>query len=165
MKRTISLFLLIVIMTLTLASCSGIEETIKDVAGVRGVNISKNIFGDIVVSIRHFGASGYLVEKMENDVFYIGERPASLDDYMYPERVKIRLFDIDAHKRFESKYEQRKVYDYDFGSYKVQFMWIYNADHGVDIYIASDVPLSVQEQISTNVPIFGVLRTKVKVDK
>jgi hypothetical protein len=165
MKRIISLFLLIVITTLTFASCSSAEKIIKDVAGVRSVNVSKNLFGNVVVSISHFGASGYLVEKMENDVFYIGERPASLDDYMYPERIKIRLFDVDAHKRFESKYEQREVYDYDFGSYKVQFMWNYNSDHGVDIYIASNAPLSVKEQTSTNVPSFGFLRIKVTVDK
>ena len=165
MKRIISLFLLIVITMLTLASCSSAEVIIKDLAGVRSVIVSKNIFGNVVISIRHFGASGYLVEKMENDVFYIGERPASLDDYMYPEQIKISLFDIDAHKKFESKYEQLKVYDYDFVSYKVQLMWVYNSDHGVDIYIASDTPLSVQEQTSTNVPNFGALRIKATVDK
>lgn len=167
MKRIISLLLLVVIMALTLISCSnaGAEQMLRDISGVRNVRVSKNIFGNVTVKIGQFFASGYSVQEKDDDIFYIGERPASLDDYMLPQRVKITLWDVDAHKRFEKRYEKLKVYNYDFRSYQVQFMWNYNSDHGVDIYIASDATLSVEEQASSDIPLFRALRIKVVVEK
>lgn len=154
MKKSIIIPLCILIISLILSSC-------ESIIGVSSFDLSPNGDNGFSVSIGCFGASGYLVRQWEGDTFYKGEQVGSLDDYLYSERVKISLCDIDPLDSFTSEYKPWEAYDREISSHSVRFMWCYS-DHGIDIYISSDVPLKVEEHNTmTDVPLLENLKINI----
>lgn len=154
MKKSIIILLCILIVSLILSSC-------ESIIGVSSFDISPRGDDGFSVSIGCFGVSGYLVQQWEDDAFHKGEQVCSLDDYLYSERVKISICDIDPLDSFTSEYKPWEAYDCEISSHSVRFMWCYS-DHGIDIYISSAVPLKVEEhKTMTDVPLLGNLKINI----
>ncbi len=155
--KTTSKFLILVAMAILL----GMLTSCGSMIGVGSFDISSRGDDGFSVSVGCFGASGYLVQQWEGETFYKGEQVCSLDDYLYSERIKISICDIDPLDSFTTEYKPWEAYDCEISSHSIKFMWCYS-DHGIDIYISSDVPLEVKDyRTMTDVPLFGNLKIKI----
>lgn len=118
------------------------------------------------ISIGYADCSGYSVQYVNsNDLLYRGEMPQNFDDYLPSNRIKITLGDCKMSERIEQQYAAWEVYDIKLKEQDICFMWCPNDDHGIDLFIASDSTLCVDEQSFTKLTMpIGKISLNIKVD-
>ena len=118
------------------------------------------------VDIHYADCSGYSVIYVDEDErLYRGEKPQMLDEYLPSNRIKITLGDCEMSERVKEEYSPWQVYDFNFEGCSVSFMWCYNNDHGVNLYIASDSMLRINERAFSKIKIpIGKISIDITVD-
>ena len=109
--------------------------------GLRKIIIQQKLDGSSLILIKCTSLSGYTVSSVDEDeVAYWGERALPINDDLGQFVIKVTLQDTNVAPRF---YKQVATWTtYKFDGTNVSFMYVCNPDHGVDIYIGSDEPIS-----------------------
>lgn len=132
--------------------------------GIQSIHVSDVHKESFVFNIGYADCSGFSVKYVGDESVYRGETAQDLDEYLLPHRIKITLSDCKVSKKFEEKYSAWQVYDNVINEQKVQFMWCYNNDHGITLFLASESILNVNEQAFTKLMIpAGKISIKVGV--
>jgi hypothetical protein len=154
------------------AGCFSNTALATTFVGANGFGIQKIRFFDMTenqvnISIRYVDCSGYSVKHVQDDeVLYHGELPKSFDEYLPSNRIRITLSDCKMTEKIKTQYSAWTVYDADCENEDICFMWCYNADHGIYLFVASDSVLHIDEQLYTklNKPI-GEISISINLQK
>lgn len=133
--------------------------------GIQSIHVSTAHKESFVFNIRYADCSGFSIKYVGDESVYRGETVQNLDEYLLPHRIKITLSDCKVSKKFEEEYNAWQVYDIAINDQKVQFMWCYNNDHRITLFLASESVLVINEQAFTKLRMpVGTISINIGVD-
>ena len=163
MKKSIRYIIIsvIILLSITVAISCGF----KHIYGIYDVYASQTENGDYLIEIKYLGAYGVVITNFSSDEkIYRGEQLLNVNEDLGEYIVKIDVTDTEMSKKLLGKYSAWTTYDLNNSNGELKFMWCYNLNHGISLYIGSSKQISVSENTDTDIKEFGRIKTTIFVN-